>query len=237
MGKRQIQRMERCAQTAISTVLRMSCAVLLTTTSSRSHITRGQFAHAVLHAHSQQLRITSSTTELAAEADFSTFSLVSALADFTLSHMSRLPLPTAVALYPAEEESPDVEVTAVDQLYINEFGRLNARKHELRDAAAAARTREAELGDAEEGILLADESAPGALKIAVGIGLFVDCDAAAATMLIEQRRVRSAASVAAAEVELRDIASRQSELKALLYTKFGRSINLEDVETSSTGGA
>ena len=146
--------------------------------------------------------------------------------------MSRLPPPSSVELSPAEEDGPDVEMTAADQQRINEFGKLNARKHELRDEAAAARAREAELGDAEEGVLLADESAPGALKIAIGAGLFVDCDGAAAMALIEQRRARSVAAAAAAETELQSIASRQAELKTLLYAKFGRSINLEDVDAT-----
>ena len=144
--------------------------------------------------------------------------------------MPRLPPPTSFAISPTEEEGPDVEVTAADQLCINEFGRLNARKHELRAEAATARAREAEIGDAEEGILLADDSTLGALKIAVGAGLFVDCDAASATKLIEQRRAQSAASAVKAEAELRAIAGRQSKLRETLYAKFGRSINLEDVD-------
>lgn len=180
--------------------------------------------------------------------------------------MSRLAAPASVALSPADDDGPDVEVSADDQLRINEFGRLNSRKHELRDIVAGAKvgalargerigrgggccrpqptaapllapslarnsqSRAAELGDAEEGVLLADESAPGALKMVLGVGLFVDCDAAAANAYVEARRARDESTLAEAAAELKAIAARQADLKALLYAKFGRSINLEDAE-------
>ena len=77
----------------------------------------------------------------------------------------------------------------------------------------------------------ADEAAPpGAFKLALGSGLFVDVTAAAAGAAVEARRARDAEAVAAATAELRAIAVRQAELKAALYAKFGRSINLEDAE-------
>jgi hypothetical protein len=93
-----------------------------------------------------------------------------------------------------------------------------------------SQSRAAELGDAEEGVLLADESAPGALKMVLGVGLFVDCDAAAANAYVEARRARDESTLAEAAAELKAIAARQADLKALLYAKFGRSINLEDAE-------
>ena len=96
--------------------------------------------------------------------------------------------------------------------------------------ATNSQSRAAELGDAEEGVLLADESAPGALKMVLGVGLFVDCDAAAANAYVEARRARDESTVTEAAAELKAIAARQAELKALLYAKFGRSINLEDAD-------
>ena len=148
--------------------------------------------------------------------------------------MSRLAAPASVALSPADDDGPDVEVTAADQARINEFGRLNARKHELRDACAAAAARGGELADAEEAVLLADEDAPpGAFKLALGTGLFLDVSAAAAGAAVEARRARDDAAVAEAQAELRAIAARQADLKAALYAKFGRSINLEDADEAA----
>ena len=100
--------------------------------------------------------------------------------------MSRLTAPSSINLSPAEEES-DVDVTRDDQQRINEFGRLNARKHELRDEIAAARGRGEALADAEEAILLADETAPGALKLQLGDGFF-DVEASIAQAFVDGRR-------------------------------------------------
>ena len=77
-----------------------------------------------------------------------------------------------------------MQVSKDDQQRINEFGRLNSRKHEIKDEIAEAKViktlvisyghtnfalrrlqkRLEEVTDAEEGIMLADESEPGALK-------------------------------------------------------------------------
>ena len=64
----------------------------------------------------------------------------------------------------SSSDAADVEVRRVDQDMINEFGRLNARKHEAREEVAEDKKRGEELEDAEEGIMLADTSEPGVIK-------------------------------------------------------------------------
>ena len=63
----------------------------------------------------------------------------------------------------------DVEVRREDQALINEFGRLNARKHDARDEVAEAKKRAEELDDAEEGVMLADAE-PGTVKCVAAVG-------------------------------------------------------------------
>jgi len=87
--------------------------------------------------------------------------------------------------------------------------------------------RNEELADAEEGVMLADESRAGSIKVQVG-ECFVDVDSSHATEWIEQQRARNAAVISAREDELRTIDARQVDLKKLLYAKFGKGINLED---------
>ena len=57
-----------------------------------------------------------------------------------------------------------MEVRRQDQDLINEFGRLNTSKYEARDEIAEAKKRADELGDAEEAVMLADDSEKGAIK-------------------------------------------------------------------------
>jgi len=58
--------------------------------------------------------------------------------------------------------------------------------------------------------------------------MLVDVDSGAATEFIERERVRVTAGIDAAEAELRTLMERQALLKAALYAKFGKSINLEE---------
>lgn len=64
---------------------------------------------------------------------------------------------------PPPPPTPALQVRREDQDRINEFGRLNARKHEAREEIAEAKKRVEELDDAEEGVMLAD-SEPGTVK-------------------------------------------------------------------------
>lgn len=60
--------------------------------------------------------------------------------------------------------------------------------------------------------------------------ILVDVDTAAANEFIERERARVTAGIDAAESELRAVLERQAVLKAALYAKFGKSINLEEGE-------
>ena len=71
---------------------------------------------------------------------------------------------SASMLSSSSPSTEDVEVRRVDQDMINEFGRLNARKHEAREEVELEKKASDDLDDAEEGVLLADASETGAVK-------------------------------------------------------------------------
>jgi prefoldin subunit 4 len=123
----------------------------------------------------------------------------------------------------------DVVVRLEDQKEICEFGKLNARRNELREEVADAEKRLGELEDAEEAVMLADESEPGAFKLRVG-ECFVESDSGAAVAYVAAALEADRAARDRATAELASISARQEVLKAKLYSRFGKSINLEDGE-------
>ena len=114
-----------------------------------------------------------------------------------------------------------------DQEAINEFGRLNLRRAELRGEAAELDKKILELGDAEEACMLADEGAAGAVKIMVG-ECFVDATPAEAGEHVARELAAATAGKAALAAELAAAEARMAALKKTLYARFGKSINLEE---------
>jgi prefoldin subunit 4 len=84
-----------------------------------------------------------------------------------------------------------------------------------------------ELGDAEEGVMMADESVPGAVKLMIG-EVFVDIDGTAATDYIQGELNKANATKSSLESSLKQVEARMAELKATLYARFGKSINLDE---------
>ena len=123
---------------------------------------------------------------------------------------------------------PLFQVRRVDQDAINEFGRLNLRRVELREDLAEMAKRADELGDAEEAVMMADEDGnPGALKVLVG-ECFDDVDGAAAATFVQEALAVAKERRDSAERELKLVEGRMGELKKVLYARFGKSINLEE---------
>jgi len=131
------------------------------------------------------------------------------------------------------DEGTDAEVRRSDQDAINEFGRLNLRRAELREDAAELAKRVELLADAEEDIMLAptDEeggsATGGAIKLFIGEAFF-DADADTAQAFLEKELARARESKAEADGELSRIEARMGELKTTLYARFGKGINLEE---------
>jgi prefoldin subunit 4 len=131
--------------------------------------------------------------------------------------------PSLLPSHPSSRQS----VRRADQEAINEFGRLNLRRGELRAELAELEKRALELGDAEEACLLADESAAGAVKIMVG-ECFVDATPAEAAEHVQRELAAAARAREALGAEAAAADARMAALKKQLYGRFGKSINLED---------
>lgn len=128
-------------------------------------------------------------------------------------------------LSPCETEI-DVEVRLIDQQQINEFGRINSRKHELNSDVKELRKALETLEDAEESVMLADDS-PGSIRVVLGDS-FIVSTGEDATELVAAHKEKMSKKLSAYEAELSAIQARQEELKKVLYGRFGKTINLED---------
>lgn len=120
-----------------------------------------------------------------------------------------------------------VQVRWEDQQQICEFGRINARRHELEDEISDLEKKEQDISDAEEGVMLVDESQEGATKLLIG-ETFVDVDSSKALEFIQQAQADDKAALERARAELKACLDRMAGLKKSLYARFGRNINLEE---------
>ena len=81
--------------------------------------------------------------------------------------------------------------------------------------------------EAEEGVMLADESVEGSIKVQVG-DCFVDMDGATAAETVSAALAAEKARKARLEEALRALSGTQEALKKKLYARFGSSISLDD---------
>jgi chaperonin cofactor prefoldin len=126
----------------------------------------------------------------------------------------------------AKEDEVDVEVRKVDQDKINEFGRLSHRLTELRDEIAAINKNLTSYEDAEEEVMLVEDE-DEALKLTFG-DCFLDVEGDDVEAEIQRLTEVANSQKEVFESEMEKIAERQSELKADLYGRFGKTINLEE---------
>lgn len=122
------------------------------------------------------------------------------------------------------QNAADIPVLWEDQKNINSFGRLNHRMNELHDEAEAQKTKIAGLKDANDEIecLLDDD----ACRIKVG-EMYVDVTNDEATEFAEARMEREKGDLKAIQAEQATLNVEMDKLKAVLYAKFGQTINLE----------
>ena len=104
---------------------------------------------------------------------------------------------------------------------------MNLRRGELREEVSELAKRLEDLNDAEESIIMADESTPGATKVMVGEA-FVDVDSESATEFLNKELNNAKKLKETSDKELMEIESRMGILKKALYARFGKGINLEE---------
>ncbi|KAL0488989.1 prefoldin subunit 4 [Acrasis kona] len=125
---------------------------------------------------------------------------------------------TKANLNPSEIE---IDVTWEDQQKINTFGRLANRVVELEEEIAKAKEDKNKLTDALEEIILSDD-----VKYLVG-EVFVDVEGDDAEKMLEDEKLNLDKQVSIKEAELKKIQDTSKQLKAALYLKFGKNINLD----------
>lgn len=121
----------------------------------------------------------------------------------------------------------DVPVTWADQQRINEFSRLNLSLQKLEDDLKTVRNDTANLEDAATDIdsLLDDD----ACKVRIG-EVFMDVSNEEAEEFVKARKEATAKKGADLTAQKESILKQMDVLKALLYQKFGKQINLENAE-------
>ena len=119
----------------------------------------------------------------------------------------------------------DVEVRREDQVQINEFGRLNAKLHEKRDDRALLQKMIEELEDGSTELALNEDDN---VKLMLGGESFIDVTEDYATEYVDRETERLQKDLEAIDDVIATITSRQKDLKAILYARFGTDINLEE---------
>jgi prefoldin subunit 4 len=127
----------------------------------------------------------------------------------------------------APEEENEAEVRREDQNAINQFARLNARKHALREEIRQFQQQLEHLEDASTELMMLDGGDNGGILLQLGEA-YVECPEEEATEVCEQLVTQVQGKVDQLQQEEKELLEQQATLKALLYGRFGKSINLEE---------
>ncbi|KAJ3372170.1 hypothetical protein HDU91_004313 [Kappamyces sp. JEL0680] len=112
-----------------------------------------------------------------------------------------------------EGQDNDATVTLQDQISINSFSKLNLRLDNLQDLIASKKTEKEYLEDLSSELELADEDEP------------VNVEAVQARVQKDTQALEEELGIHVDEVDA--INKEMAKLKAVLYGKFGNTINLE----------
>ncbi|KAJ8898109.1 hypothetical protein PR048_003469 [Dryococelus australis] len=133
-------------------------------------------------------------------------------------------LSTEMQLPPLSVPDSDVHITFDDQQKINKFARYNARFEDLKEQLKSKKNDLQNLDDAAEELLLSDDS--DMIPYAMG-EVFVYRSVPNIQVMIEQAKEKVHTEIASLEAQAAELESIMSDMKTLLYAKFGNHINLE----------
>ena len=125
-----------------------------------------------------------------------------------------------------KETDEEVEVRREDQDRINDFGVLHKQ---LEECVEKRKTIQAELDyleDAEQEVMLAGDDS-GTFQVQLG-STYVKVDEDEFNQILEERRSEYEAQMEELNSKLGDLESRKADLKSTLYSRFGKTINLDD---------
>ena len=112
-----------------------------------------------------------------------------------------------------------------DQQHINSFGRLNGRLHDFEDDLKAKLSQYELLDDASNEIILADDDEM--IRYAFG-ETYLELSKDQADEMLEKQKEQVEAEMDEIKLELKKTQETLADLKAKLYGRFGKNINLEE---------
>jgi len=127
-------------------------------------------------------------------------------------------------MLPSEAEETDVEVTWEDQKSINTFSKLNVRLDDFQSKISAKKEEKEYLDDLTMELELADEDEPVRYKIDLS---FILVSPARALEMVTASIERLDKEIEELDKEVDSCDEQMKDLKAKLYAKFGKAINLE----------
>ncbi|KAG2227605.1 hypothetical protein INT45_002290 [Circinella minor] len=122
------------------------------------------------------------------------------------------------------EDDADVEVSWTDQQNINAFSKLNAKIDNLDEEYEKLKQEKEYLDDVSMELELADEDEPIRHKIG---DAFVHIPVSEALERVEKDTDKLNLQMESLQSDMNSVQDKMSELKKVLYAKFGNSINLE----------
>ncbi|KAL9182871.1 hypothetical protein ACHAXT_004150 [Thalassiosira profunda] len=133
-------------------------------------------------------------------------------------------MPDSSGMILNKEEENDAEVRREDQDQINEFGRLNARLHEVRGEVGGLKKLLEKIDDASTELMMGSGD-----NVMLRLGeTFFEATEDEATEYCEGEVEKNQESLDKLKEEEADILEKQAGLKKSLYGRFGASINLEE---------
>jgi len=123
-----------------------------------------------------------------------------------------------------EASTPDAEVTREDQDKINAFSRLHNREKKYEEELERKQKEKEDLEEISTELELADEDELVPYKIGDS---FMSVPLNEAQLLLEESSQEIEDDVSRLEEKLGEVRDEMKDLKAQLYARFGRSINLE----------
>ncbi|EGG00342.1 uncharacterized protein MELLADRAFT_93330 [Melampsora larici-populina 98AG31] len=127
-------------------------------------------------------------------------------------------------LHSSAADEPEVEVNQADQANINRFSNLNVQYEELEAKLQAKKDELDYLSELETDLMMLDDDELVMYKLETSL---VHMTPAKATELNERNQKKLSDTVDRLQADLEKCDEEMSQLKKLLYKKFGNTINLE----------
>ncbi|KAF9507082.1 hypothetical protein BS47DRAFT_1489044 [Hydnum rufescens UP504] len=127
-------------------------------------------------------------------------------------------------LTPAEESEDAPEVNWEDQQRINSFSKFNTRSKDLEETLEKRKEEREALDDLSTELELADENQPVLYKVGE---TFLHVSVSKALTLLASHQITLEKDINGLQERLGECTTEMTNLKIVLYAKFGKAINLD----------